>query len=357
MIPRRPSLPSTISRTLGPVEVCGTGRVASVPTGVTTRTARVRSATSPYLSDCMPDERVAIQPPSVECVKLSGKWPAVQPRALSWRSRSGPNTPACTRASREPSSISRTRSIRDMSTETIVRVSCGGASRLPEMFVPPPNGITTASAAIAARSTASTAASSPGRTTTSGTRPTSPLRWRTRSRRLLPRACTTRSSASVETKSTPTASSSAPRSASPSAGSAIVSSSKATERVVGRATSSPSTRWMNPRSSGLSSWVNATPSRPQPHHFMPPTARGAGDGRACTTDVRADCTEPEGYVRRPLPRGRRRRTGSRAGAGPARRRPRLRARCARSPGRRPPPTRARDRPRGRRPRGRCAPRR
>jgi hypothetical protein len=72
MIPSRPSLPSTISRTLGPVDVAGTGRTTSMPVGVTTRTPRVRSATSPYLSDCMPDERVAIQPPSVECVKLSG---------------------------------------------------------------------------------------------------------------------------------------------------------------------------------------------------------------------------------------------------------------------------------------------
>src|SRR6478672_4596915 len=82
MIPRRPSLPRTISRTLGPVEVVGTGRVTSVPAGVTTRTARVRSATSPYLSDCMPDERVAIQPPSVEWVKLSGKCPMVEPRRV-----------------------------------------------------------------------------------------------------------------------------------------------------------------------------------------------------------------------------------------------------------------------------------
>jgi len=88
--PRRPSLPRIISRTLGPVEVDGTGRVASTPCGVTTRTARVRSAMSPYLSDCIPLERVAIQPPSVECVNESGKWPAVQPWALSWRSSSGP---------------------------------------------------------------------------------------------------------------------------------------------------------------------------------------------------------------------------------------------------------------------------
>ncbi len=37
------------------------------------------SAMSPYLSDCMPEERVATQPPMVEWVKLSGKWPMVQP--------------------------------------------------------------------------------------------------------------------------------------------------------------------------------------------------------------------------------------------------------------------------------------
>ena len=41
MIPRRPSLPSTISRTLGPVEVLGTGRMTSSPAGVTTRRPRV----------------------------------------------------------------------------------------------------------------------------------------------------------------------------------------------------------------------------------------------------------------------------------------------------------------------------
>ena len=73
MIPSRPSLPSTISRTLGPVEVVGTGRMTSMPVGVTTRSPRVRSAMSPYLSDCIPEERVAIQPPSVEWAKLSGK--------------------------------------------------------------------------------------------------------------------------------------------------------------------------------------------------------------------------------------------------------------------------------------------
>ena len=47
MIPSRPSEPSTISRTLGPVEVAGTGRVTSSPAGVTTRSPRVESAMSP----------------------------------------------------------------------------------------------------------------------------------------------------------------------------------------------------------------------------------------------------------------------------------------------------------------------
>ena len=45
---------------------------------------------SPNLSDCMPDERVAIQPPRVEWVKLSGKCPSVQPCAFSCSSRCGP---------------------------------------------------------------------------------------------------------------------------------------------------------------------------------------------------------------------------------------------------------------------------
>ena len=44
---------------------------------------RVMSEMSPYLSDCMPDERVATQPPRVLWVKLSGKWPSVQPLGRS----------------------------------------------------------------------------------------------------------------------------------------------------------------------------------------------------------------------------------------------------------------------------------
>src|SRR4029450_4473391 len=63
--PSRPSEPSTISRTLGPVEVWGSGRICSTLPGMTTRTPRAMSEMSPYLSDCMPEDRVATQPPSV----------------------------------------------------------------------------------------------------------------------------------------------------------------------------------------------------------------------------------------------------------------------------------------------------
>ena len=117
---------------------------------------------------------------------------------LAPRGRGRRSRPARARAG-SAGSISSTRSRRPMSTDTTVRgLALAGASRLPEMFVPPPNGITTASASSAALRTAVTAASSPGRTTTSGTRPMSPRRWRTRSRRLLPRAWPTRSAGSVE---------------------------------------------------------------------------------------------------------------------------------------------------------------
>src|SRR4249919_1207245 len=72
MTPSRPSEPSTIWRTLGPVDVCGNGRTSSTLPGMITRMPRAMSEISPYLSDCMPDERVATQPPSVLWVKLSG---------------------------------------------------------------------------------------------------------------------------------------------------------------------------------------------------------------------------------------------------------------------------------------------
>ena len=72
MMPRRPSEPSTISRTLGPDDVDGSGRSSSTSPGITMRRPRVMSAMSPYLSDCMPVERVAIQPPRVDHTNESG---------------------------------------------------------------------------------------------------------------------------------------------------------------------------------------------------------------------------------------------------------------------------------------------
>ena len=68
MMPSRPSLPRIISRTLGPFDAVGFGRITSRPSGRTTRMPRAMSAMSPYLSDCIPDERVAIQPPRVQWV-------------------------------------------------------------------------------------------------------------------------------------------------------------------------------------------------------------------------------------------------------------------------------------------------
>ena len=47
MMPSRPSLPSTIWRTLGPFDAAGTGRVTSVPDGVTTLSPLTMSAMSP----------------------------------------------------------------------------------------------------------------------------------------------------------------------------------------------------------------------------------------------------------------------------------------------------------------------
>ena len=216
----------------------------------------------------MPEERVAIQPPSVEYVKLSGKWPQVQPWAPSWRSRSGPKTPACTRASCDVASTDSTRFRRPMSIEITGRPSSGSAARLPEMLDPPPNGITTASCSRAALTTAATWSSSAGRTTTSGSRPRSPRRWRIRSVRLLPRPCTTRSWSSVETCSAPRASSSSALSLAGSPAGGISRSSKEMALVPGRRTSRPRKRSMKGASSGLPSWVKETSSSPQPHHFI-----------------------------------------------------------------------------------------
>ena len=166
---------------------------------------------SPYLSDCMPDERVAIQPPSVEWAKLSGKWPSVQPRAFSCSSSAGPNAPAWTSASARPASMrARGRAARGRRRRPCAarrpaprgcrRCSCRRRTgsrprrrRAPRAGPPrpPPRR--------------------PGGLRRPGSRPSSPRRWRTRSRRLLPRAWTTRSIGSLETRSAPTAAASAPR--------------------------------------------------------------------------------------------------------------------------------------------------
>ena len=172
------------------------------------------SAMSPYLSDCMPEERVAIQPPRVDHTNESGWWPMVQPRALSWSSMSGPNTPASMWARPDTSSISSTLFRRPRLSDTTWRVSPGSASRAATMFEPPPKGISTASAATTASTTCSTSRRLPGYRTTSGTRPSRPARTLSRSRTPLPKACTTRVSSSVCTKPSPRIPTSSARSAS-----------------------------------------------------------------------------------------------------------------------------------------------
>ena len=149
------------------------------------------------------------------------------------------------------------------------------------MLVPPPNGITTASASSAAlqdlddRVLVSRAARRrPAR------RPRSPRRWRTRSRRLLPRAWTTRSSGSSETYSSPTARSSAARRSSLSCGSGTSSSSNASGRAEVLSTSIPRCFPRNGLKPGLSSWEKETPSSPHPHHFI--AAVLAGSCRHCS---------------------------------------------------------------------------
>jgi len=49
-----------------------------------------------------------------------------------------------------------------MSSDTTGRVSVSGGWRLPEMLLPPPKGISTASVSTTARMTATTSSSSPG---------------------------------------------------------------------------------------------------------------------------------------------------------------------------------------------------
>ena len=243
----------------------------AAPPGVTTRSPRVRSAMSPYLSDCMPDERVAIQPPSVEWVKLSGKWPSVQPRALSCALEVGAEDAGlhARQARRRRRSRARGPGGRGR-PRSPCGVSSSGASRLPEMFVPPPNGMTHRVGGQRrgqdGRDLGLVGRAAPRRR---GAARASPRRWRTRSRRLLPRACTTRSNGVGRTRAPrrprprarPAARARAPRRA-------RRASSKARGGSVTRPRSSPRWRSTNGPSAGLSSALNATPSSPHPPHFI-----------------------------------------------------------------------------------------
>ena len=162
MTPRRPSLPSTISRTLGPVEVWGTGRVTSSPAGVTTRTAArevgdVAVAVGLHARGARGDP--AAERRVGEAVGEVAERPSLRVElALDVRAeRAGLD--AGEAGGRVDGEHSRSRVT---SSEMTVRCSCVGASRLPEMLVPPPNGMSTASASRAARMTAATSSSSAG---------------------------------------------------------------------------------------------------------------------------------------------------------------------------------------------------
>ena len=214
MIPRRPSLPSTISRTLGPVDVLGTGRSASGPrrrdhaqparqvghvavlVGLHARRAgrdpaaerRVREAVGEVPE--RPAARVELR------LERRAEHARLHPREARHRvDLQHAVQPAEVDASTGARLVRRAR-------RGCRRCSCrrrtGSRPRRPRARRrapprPPPR--------------------SPGRTTDVG-QPAERrrARWRTRSRRLLPRPWTTRSSGSSETDPVPTASSSAARS-------------------------------------------------------------------------------------------------------------------------------------------------
>src|SRR6185312_13442387 len=96
----------------------------------------------------------------------------------------------------------------------------------------------------------------------------SPARSRSKSRTLLPYVCTIRSRSSWMAFSAPTA----PVSSSSSSALIIgagTGSSSSDKGAVGLVFTSRSMALItNGRKAGLSSWWNATPSTPQPHHFM-----------------------------------------------------------------------------------------
>ena len=150
-----------------------------------------------------------------------------------------------------------------------MRRSCAGASRLPEMLVPPPKGMSTASASSAARRTAATSSSS--------ARADDHVRAAGRARRgdagrgragsCRERGPPGRADRSTRSRS-PTASSSAADRSGDSDGSGILRPSKAAGREVSRVTSRSRLLCRNGPRAGLSSWENETLSSPHPDHFI-----------------------------------------------------------------------------------------
>ena len=273
MIPSRPSLPSTISRTLGPVDVLGTGRVASMPGGRGhAHPAREVGHVAVHVG--LHARRAGRDPAAQrrvrEAVGEVAERPALRVQLLLQRGAEhaglDPRDDAsrCRSTARGPSRRGRPRSP--------CASRSGGASRLPEMFVPPPNGMTTASASTAASQEGGhgllVAPGGPPRRAGGRDRRHACGRgragscrgaWTTRSRgvgghlplpdRPLQRRRGARRGARARRRS---------------------SCSKPTAARDGREASTAMCCWRKGPRAGLSSCVNETPSFPQPHHFIRP---------------------------------------------------------------------------------------
>ena len=273
MIPSRPSLPRIISRTLGPVDVLGTGRTTSVPDGV---------------DDAEPAREVGDVAVLVGLhARRAGRDPAAERRvgegvgevaegpalgvelALELRpERAGlhlgePRLGVDREHAVHPAHVDRDHGAR------LVRPAPRGCR---EMFEPPPNGITTASAVERGGEHGRDLSSSPGRTTQSGRRPTSPAAVAHQVAQALAARvddAVHRVGGDVRRRRRP------PSRRSDSAG---VQARRASMGTSANATGAP---WparcpsrgaarMNGRSAGLSASLNAVVSSPHPHHFMMP---------------------------------------------------------------------------------------
>eukprot|EP01139_Manchomonas_bermudensis_P004220 Amastigsp_a19270_5.p3 type:complete len:214 gc:universal Amastigsp_a19270_5:84-725(+) len=176
-MPSMPSDPRARARASGPIDTRGAMQCRSrVPCGVTSRTETTKSSMLPYKLRCMPDARVAIQPPNVENSNESGSWPSVTPNAPRADARSSPTAPASTHAVSASWSTHLTACIRCMFTTATGRRSHGGTESAFATEVPPPKGTSTTSHSTAAATSASTASCVSGQTTTSGSRGSPPCR-------------------------------------------------------------------------------------------------------------------------------------------------------------------------------------